>query len=471
MSDFLPEKNSNNVLTFSSDASLSHGGEHIILSDSAELDSFLLHRLLPVSKSLGFCSIHIIPADYAPAGRGDFLKKFSSGFPEGLEYLSKNQDVRDHPEMILEKAKSVISVALSYHSRNIDDSPDTACISAYAVGRDYHKVIKQRLDRLSHTLKEFFPDIHCRAITDSAPFYEQHFAASSLLTYRGLNGLVRTSDAGCMVFLGELLVDIELTPPDTITCFIPINARHETISGQENLSGETEYRIVRIPAVQHADREKEKIPDIPEKLVKPCPPACRNCLRHCPTSALSADGFNPSKCISYLTIEYGGIIPQEYWKAIGNHLYGCDNCQIYCPFNKHVQVKGDQEFTSRFNQDFLQVGSLLNLTSGDFKKYFAGTAVYRIGYYRLMRNLTVVAANSGNSEHIPKLKKLLDLCEYWQNRINNTSAVSKECTGSQPAEKDRPIDSAGCLPAPTEKELAVLFFHVKKALAILNQHE
>lgn len=88
-----------------------------------------------------------------------------------------------------------------------------------------------------------------------------------------------------------------------------------------------------------------------------------------------------------------------------------------------------------------------------------------------MRNLTVVAANSGNSEHIPKLKKLLDLCEYWQNRINNTSAVSKECTGSQPAEKDRPIDSAGCLPAPTEKELAVLFFHVKKALAILNQHE
>lgn len=471
MSDFLPEENDHAVQAFSSDTASSHQGKYNIHSDSASLDFFLLHKLLPVSKSLGFCSVHIIPADYAPSGREFFLKKFSSGFPEGLEYLSKNQEVRDHPEMILEKTCSVISVALSYHCLNKSDSPETACISAYAVGRDYHKVVKQRLDRLGKTLKEFFPDMHCRAITDSAPFYEQHFAAASLLTYRGLNGLVRTANAGSMVFLGELLVDIELTPPDAITCFIPSDNYSENTPGAESLSGDNEYRIVKIPAVQHAEKTKEKASDIPEKLVKPCPPACRNCLRHCPTGALSTEGFNPSRCISYLTIEYSGIIPEEYWKAIGNHLYGCDNCQIYCPFNKHVLVTGDQEFASRFDEDFLKVGNLLNLSPGDFKKYFAGTAVYRIGYYRLMRNLTVVATNTGNQEHISKLKKLLDLCEYWQSRIINPSASSEECTGRQPAEKNRPSDSADGIPAPTAKELTVLFFHVKKALAILNQHE
>ena len=145
-----------------------------------DLTSDFWLKLKQKCSELQIISLHIIPTDYAIGGKKSFEEKFGNGVPEDLEYLTRNKEVRNNPGLILECARSVISISLSYHSSDYPADPHTGYISAYARGRDYHKVIKQRLDRLGNWLKNTFPDIRFRAITDSAPFYEQHFAKASV---------------------------------------------------------------------------------------------------------------------------------------------------------------------------------------------------------------------------------------------------------------------------------------------------
>ncbi len=426
---------------------------HALSDELPELPADFWLKLKQKCNELQIISLHIIPTGYAIGGKKSFDEKFGTDIPADLEYLSRNREVRDNPSLILEGAKSVISISLSYRNLDSADDPHCGCISAYARGRDYHKVLKQRLERLGEWLREFFPDIRYRAITDSAPFYEQHFAAASSFMVKGRNNLIRHRDAGSMIFLGELLVDINLNGDGRI---ITMNLNPEssaadllTFTGINPVTGETE----------EAGNARSS--------ALACPDKCHRCLDACPTGALNPQKFIVSKCISYLTIEYGGYIPDDLWTKIGNRIYGCDTCQLTCPFNRKVSVAADREFADRFDKDFLKLTELLSLTPEKFRESFAGTPILRIGFCKMMRNCVIAAANTGSKIYLPYLIIQRNSVMKKLNLLRSQIALSAESPdgGSQ----DLSADSAEERRTLREiRECEMVIQHITRAVKLLS---
>ncbi|MGN1392559.1 MAG: tRNA epoxyqueuosine(34) reductase QueG [Succinivibrionaceae bacterium] len=326
------------------------------------------NTLLETSDKLNICSLSIISSKIASYGQIDYEKRFINELPQDLNYLKKNEDVRNNPSLILENCQNVISIALSYKlglsEQNIDiNNSNQGNISIYARGRDYHKTVKKKLEYIGLKLQDIIPDLKYRAITDSVPFYEQFFAQIGNLGFRGKNQLIRIPHIGSMVFLGELLINKNL------------------------INNEIVKKI----------KSNENIQDSTIKINFNCPLNCKNCIYKCPTNALQNHGININKCISFLTIENKGIIPLEFWKKIGNKIYGCDECQWHCPFNKPLYEQDSEiDFKNRYDNQFLNFFNLLKITNNDFKKIFAGSPILRIGYENFMRNIVVASTNSEN---------------------------------------------------------------------------
>jgi epoxyqueuosine reductase len=313
----------------------------------------LLEQLRQWAGELGFSQIGVAGVDLSTAEPG-LQAWLETGFHGAMHYMAAHGLKRARPAELVPGTVSVITARMDYlprdtafdwpsneQARVLD--PGQATISVYARGRDYHKVLRTRLQALADRLaREIGPFGH-RAFTDSAPVLEVELAARSGIGWRGKHTLALHREAGSMFFLGELFVDLAL----------PLTEAAEPRCG-----------------------------------------SCSACLDACPTQAIVAPyRLDARRCISYLTIEHDGAIPVELRRAMGNRIYGCDDCQVVCPWNKYAQRSTLPDFDVR---DGMAGATLLALWAWDeaeFLRRTEGSAIRRIGYLRWRRNLAVALGN------------------------------------------------------------------------------
>ena len=285
-----------------------------------------------IAQSVGFdaCGISdaLVDADTISALKSWLAAERNAG----MSYMERNIDVRSDLGLLVEGAKSVISVLYSY---NTDEKPDRddIKIAKYALGRDYHYVLKDKLNQMLEGIKKIYPQADGRAFVDSAPLFERYFAQKSGLGFFGKNRCIINPKFGSFVFIGELVVNFE-----------------------------TDY-------------------DSP--LDQTCL-GCNACIKACPTKALTFDGINANKCISYQTIEKKDGIDEDVRAVKGNRIYGCDACQDCCPHNFSVPKKNGiilPEIKS-FSPEELE-----NMSNHQFQKKFAATALLRAGRKKILENV------------------------------------------------------------------------------------
>ena len=258
--------------------------------------------------------------------------------------------------MLLPGTLSVISVRMDYmpeaeHPANVLNKNDYAYISRYALGRDYHKVLRSRLQKLAEKIESITGKFGYRAFVDSAPVLEKALARNAGLGWIGKHSNLIHPRAGSWFFIGEIYTDLPL-PPDE-----PFTGSH-------------------------------------------CG-TCKSCLDICPTRAIIAPfQVDARRCISYLTIELRGSIPEEYRTMIGNRIFGCDDCQLICPWNKYAKYTGENDFSIRHGMDQPSLIELFNWDEQEFTKKTEGSAIRRIGYECWLRNIAIALGNARTSDAI-----------------------------------------------------------------------
>lgn len=327
------------------------------MADTARL-ARLAEDIKGWGRELGFQAIGIASPDVRAHARlvEDWV---AAGYHGTMRFLETNQALRADPAALVPGTLRVISARLNYLPQDAQcaaalDDDHRAYISRYALGRDYHKVIRQRLKQLGDRIRHEMPEFEGRPFTDSAPILERPLAAAAGLGWVGKHTLVLHRDAGSLFFLGELLINLPL-PIDS-----PVTAECGS---------------------------------------------CVACLTICPTGAITAPyELDARRCISYLTIEHDGPIPEGLRPLLGNRIYGCDDCQLICPWNRYAQHTTEDDFLPRHG---LERASLLDLWSWDegrFLKNTEGSAIRRIGYERWRRNLAVAL---GNARHDAAISEAL----------------------------------------------------------------
>tara|TARA_Y100001973_G_scaffold87801_1_gene132245 strand:- start:439 stop:1266 length:828 start_codon:yes stop_codon:yes gene_type:complete len=247
-------------------------------------------------------------------------------------------------------------------------NPDAAYISRYALGRDYHKLIRRRLQQLAERIEQLIGPFGYRAFVDSAPVMERALATRSGLGWIGKNTMLINRKAGSYFFLGELYTDLPL----------PIDAPQQT---------------------EHCGK-------------------CTACLTACPTDAfVDSHVLDARRCISYLTIELKGAIPEDLRKPMGNRVFGCDDCQLVCPWNRFAKATQETDFTPRHNLDQASLVELFRWDEATFLKRTEGSPVRRIGHERWLRNLAVGLGNATSS---------INVIEALKQRQTHPSALVRE---------------------------------------------
>jgi epoxyqueuosine reductase len=299
---------------------------------------------------LGFGAFGIAAADAAPLA-GDRLRKWLADGSHGdMLWMAESADRRASPKGLWPDVRSVIMLGTSY-APSLDPMrhaahPETGVISVYALGSDYHDVIKKRLKRLARFLVAAAPDSELKVFVDTAPVMEKALAEAAGLGWQGKHTNIVSRAHGSWLFLGAIYTTLEL-PTDA----------------------------------PHADR---------------CG-SCTRCHAACPTDAFPAPyRLDARRCISYLTIEHKGPIPPEFRAAIGNRIYGCDDCLAACPWNRFAVASRDLAFAARAELTAPALGDLLLLDDAGFRAVFAGSPIKRIGRDRMVRNCLIAAGNSGD---------------------------------------------------------------------------
>jgi len=267
-----------------------------------------------------------------------------------MDYMHKHGSKRSHPEELVPGTVRVISVRMDYlhesqeNAKRLLDHHSKAYISRYALGRDYHKVMRGRLRNLARQITDSVGEFGYRVFVDSAPVLEKAIAEKAGIGWVGKHTNVINKDAGSWFFLGELYTDLPL----------PIDAA----------------------ATGHCG-------------------SCVACIDVCPTKAIVGPySLDARRCISYLTIELKGAIPVEFRKAIGNRIYGCDDCQLFCPWNKFAAPTAEGDFAPRHKLDSSDMTDLFEWTEEEWLKRTEGSAIRRIGYERWQRNLAIALGNA-----------------------------------------------------------------------------
>ena len=301
---------------------------------------------------LGFQQIGISDCELA-AAESRLRAWLERGWHGEMDYMARHGVKRSRPAELVPGTLRVISARMNYlpprarASAEVLSEPDRAFLSRYALGRDYHKVMRRRLQQLVDRITERVVRFSYRAFTDSAPVMEVALAEKAGLGWRGKHTLLLNREAGSYFFLGEIYTDLPL----------PVDA----------------------PVEEHCG-------------------TCRRCLDACPTGAIVAPyELDARRCISYLTIELKGAIPEALRPLIGNRVYGCDDCQLTCPWNRFAQASGEADFSVRNGLDDAMLVELFAWSEAQFAERLAGSAIARIGYERWSRNLAV---GLGNALHV-----------------------------------------------------------------------
>ena len=323
--------------------------------------SALWPRIRDWALELGLSQIGVSGIDLRDAEPG-LQAWLAAGFHGSMGYMASHGLKRARPGELVPGTVSVITARMDYLPQGTPQDwaerelarqqhPAQAVVSVYARGRDYHKVLRARLQKLAERIAlEVGPFGH-RAFTDSAPVLEAELATRSGLGWRGKHTLVLGREAGSMFFLGELFVDFALPPTE------PVSAH----CGQ-----------------------------------------CSACLQACPTQAIVAPyQLDARRCISYLTIEHEGPIPIELRPLIGNRVYGCDDCQLVCPWNKFAKVHALPDWQPREGLTGSTIALLLGWDEAEFLRRTEGSAIRRIGHARWLRNLALAAGNALASGALP----------------------------------------------------------------------
>lgn len=333
-------------------------------------------------EALGFQQVGIADCNLGDA-EARLIEWLARGWHGDMDYMGSHGAKRARPAELVPGTLRVISARMDYlpaGAREPDDvlgSPSAAYISRYALGRDYHKVMRRRLQRLAERITAAVGPFRYRAFTDSAPVMEVALAGKAGLGWRGKHTLLLNRAAGSYFFLGEIYTDLPL----------PID-----------------------PSIdQHCG-------------------TCKKCLEACPTGAIVGPyQLDARRCISYLTIEHRGAIPEPLRAAIGNRVYGCDDCQLACPWNRFAQASAEPDFAVRNGLDDIALTDLFGWTETQFHERLAGSAIHRIGYERWLRNIAVGLGNA--------LTKLADSSERsaivtaLERRRNDPSQLVREHVG------------------------------------------
>jgi len=286
-----------------------------------------------------------------------------------MDWMAKNTDRRTSPRELWPQVNSVIVLGLNYGPAappaQALKHADRGNISVYAYGKDYHNLVKQRLKKVGRWLVETH-NCEIKVFVDTAPVMEKPLAQKAGLGWQGKHTNLVSPDLGSWLFLGEIYTTLNLSP-DT-------------------------------PSVDQCG-------------------TCRACIDACPTGALNVPyQIDPRRCISYLTIEHKDVIPEDLATAMGNHIYGCDDCLDACPWNKFSVISNEESFLPRAELSAPRLADLAMLDDADFRQVFSGSTIKRTGRERFVRNVIIAIANSGDKS----------LMEVLSARLNDTSAIVSE---------------------------------------------
>ncbi|MHA1518395.1 MAG: tRNA epoxyqueuosine(34) reductase QueG [Alphaproteobacteria bacterium] len=312
------------------------------------------------AKALGFDAVRFTSAE-APAGTGEALDRFLAEGRQGdMEWLAETAPWRKSPRALWPEAKSVIVLAMNY---GVEGDPlavlrehSRGAVSIYAKRTDYHDVIKKKLKALGGRV-QVLAGGDVKVFVDTAPVMEKPLAAKAGVGWQGKHTNLVSRDYGSWLFLGSIFTTAEIAPD--------------------------------APEEDHCG-------------------VCRRCLDVCPTNAFTAPyQLDARACISYLTIEHKGHVAERYRAAMGNRIYGCDDCLAVCPWNKFARVSHEARLTVRADTDNPQLDELLGLDEASFRLRFRGTPIKRTGRDRFLRNVLIAAGNSADGALAPLVEALL----------------------------------------------------------------
>jgi len=312
------------------------------------------------AERLGFVACGFARADAVPEAGAALQQWVAAGRHGTMGWMEERVEQRAHPQALWPKAQSVIALAMSYapaeDPRTLAGEPDVGRISVYAQGADYHKTVKKALKGLARFIVAAVPS-ELKVFVDTAPVMEKPLSAAAGIGWQGKHTNLLSRTHGNWVFLGVIFTSLELEPDP--------------------------------PAEPHCG-------------------SCTRCLQACPTAAFDGPGrIDARRCLSYLTIEHPGPIPVEFREAMGNRIYGCDDCLAACPWNRFAaQAQANRAFLPRAELAAPKLRDLLALDDASFRELFAGSPIKRIGVKRFLRNCLVAAGNSADPTLLPRVEAL-----------------------------------------------------------------
>jgi len=327
---------------------------------------------------LGFQQCGISDTDLSAAEQ-KHLNWLAQGYHGDMDWMQHHGDKRTRPDLLVPGTIRILSVRMDYWPQDAHDAWQTIAdsekgyVSRYALGRDYHKLMRQRLQKLADKIKARVGEFGFRVFVDSAPVLEKPLAEKAGLGWIGKHTNVINKEGGSWFFLGEIYTDLPLPTQQQIS---------------SNHCG-----------------------------------TCQSCIEACPTQAIIAPyELDARLCISYLTIEHKGPIPIELRSKMGNRIYGCDDCQLVCPWNRFAQASNEIDFNARHHLDNTSLLELFSWTAQEFEQRFQGSAIRRIGYEKWMRNIAVALGNvaTDNAELSRQVVQTL------QKHLNHESELIRE---------------------------------------------
>ncbi|SDF92580.1 MULTISPECIES: tRNA epoxyqueuosine(34) reductase QueG [Thalassobaculum] len=321
----------------------------------------LAERIEAKARAAGFDAVGITRAEVGAREQARLDAFVAAGQHGEMAWMADTHDRRRDPKTLWPEARSVVVCAMNYGPEHdpLDDlrRTDRGVIAAYARNRDYHDLVKKRLKRVARWMHAEL-DCEVKVFVDTAPVLEKPLAASAGVGWQGKHSNLVSREHGSWLFLGEIFTTLDLTPD----------------------AAETDH----------------------------CG-SCRRCLDICPTDAFPAPyTLDARRCISYLTIEHKGPVPREFRAAMGNRIYGCDDCLAVCPWNKFAETAREAAFVAREDLTLPLLSELAGLDDAAFRARFSGSPIKRTGRDRFVRNVLIALGNSGTADALPSVASLLD---------------------------------------------------------------